>query len=220
MVLPVVKDRAEIHHREARQIAALGGGADALLHRRNVVLGNGAAEDIVHELESRAARQRLHAHAADAELAVAAGLLLVLAFGVGFGAYGLAVGHLGRLQRHVHLEALAQLGHHHLDVLLARSRQQKLLGLRVARKAQRQVFLQDLVNPQADAVFVGARFRLDGKGDGRLGNAAPPGRRSARALSPRVSPVTVSFSLAMAPRSPACSSGTSIPVFPCITCRC
>ena len=42
-----------------------------------------AAEDVVDELEVRAARQRLHADLAVAELAVAAGLLLVAAVRLG-----------------------------------------------------------------------------------------------------------------------------------------
>ena len=171
MVLAVVQHGAEIHHREAGQVAAFGGGANALFHRGNEIVGNGAAEDVVHELETGAARQRLHAHPADAELAVSAGLLLVLALGVGLGANRLAIGHLRRLERDVHLESLAQLGDHHFDVLLPGAGQQKLLGLRVLREAQRQVFFQNLVNTLADAVFIGARLGLDGEGDGRLGNA-------------------------------------------------
>ena len=46
-------------------------------------LGMDAAEDLVDELELRAARQRLHLDPAIAELAVAAGLLLVPALHVG-----------------------------------------------------------------------------------------------------------------------------------------
>ena len=40
-----------------------------------------------------------------------------------------------------------------------------------------------------------------------------------RALSPSVSPVSVSFSFATAPMSPACSSGTGIAVLPCMTAK-
>ena len=48
--------------------------------------------------------------------------------------------------------------------------QQKFLGLRIARKTQRRVLFQNLVDARADAVLVGARLGLDGKRDGRLGN--------------------------------------------------
>ena len=135
MIFAVVEAHAEIHHRKSRQKAALGRIAHALFHRRNPVLGNRAAENIVHELDSRAARQRLHLDAAHAELPVAAGLLLVLAFGVGLAANRLAVGNLGRLERQLHVIALAQLRDHHFDVLLPRAAQQKFLGLRIARRS-------------------------------------------------------------------------------------
>jgi len=71
VVLAVVEDRAEIHQREARQETPGGGLADAPLYRGDEILGNGAAEDIVHKLDARAARQRLEFHAAHAELPVA-----------------------------------------------------------------------------------------------------------------------------------------------------
>ena len=45
--------------------------------------GDGAADDLVDELEALAAVERLDAESRDAELAVAAGLLLVLALGLG-----------------------------------------------------------------------------------------------------------------------------------------
>ena len=50
---------------------------DALLDRRHELPRDRAAEDVVDELEVAAARQRLELHLAVAELAVAAGLLLV-----------------------------------------------------------------------------------------------------------------------------------------------
>ena len=54
----------------------------------------------------------------------------------------------------------------------------------------------------------------DSTGSGKLigAIASPP-------FSPSVSLVSVSFSLATAPMSPACSSGTVVGVLPCITVR-
>ena len=49
----VVHRHLEIHHREARQEAVGRGFDDALFHRRNVLPRNGAAEDLVGELELR-----------------------------------------------------------------------------------------------------------------------------------------------------------------------
>ena len=56
---------------------------DALLDRRDVLPRDRAAEDVVLELEVAAARQRLDPDLAVAELAVAAGLLLVPAVRLG-----------------------------------------------------------------------------------------------------------------------------------------
>ena len=57
--------------------------AHAFLDRRDELAGDRAADDVVDELEARAARQRLDAQVHLAELAGAAGLLLVavVAFG-------------------------------------------------------------------------------------------------------------------------------------------
>src|SRR5260370_3463158 len=65
--------------------------------------------------------------------------------------------------------ALVELGDDDFDMLLAGGCQEEFLGLRIARKTQGGIFLEDFMNRDADLVFIGARFRLDGKGDGRLG---------------------------------------------------
>ena len=139
------------------------------LHRGDIVLGNGAAENLVGELELRAARERFHLDPAIAELAVAAGLLLVPPLDVGKSANGLAIGNFGRLQRDIHAIPLLQPADYDFHVLLSRARQQKFARLRVAVEAQGLVFFQHLVNRVAHAVFVIAALGLDGEGDGRLG---------------------------------------------------
>ena len=136
MILAVVDRGAEIDDRKSGEITAFGRSANAFLDRRNPVLGNRSAENIVHELNAGAARRRLHADAADAELPVPAGLFFVLALGVGLAADRLAIGHFGRLERQVDVVALVQLRDDHLDVLLPGARQQKFLRLRIARKMQ------------------------------------------------------------------------------------
>src|SRR5712664_144085 len=169
VILAVVEDGAEVHDGESRQEAPGSGIPDALLDGGNPVLRDGAAKDIVDELDALAALDRLHLDAAYAELAVATGLLLVLAFDVGLAADGFAVRNLGRFEREVDMVALVELGDDDFDMLLAGTGQEEFLGLRIARKTQRGIFLQDFMNRDADFVFIGARFRLDGKGDGRLG---------------------------------------------------
>ena len=74
------------------------------------------------------------------------------------------------MKRQVHVVALVQLGDHDFDMLLARTGQEKLLGLRIARKPQRRVLFQNAMYRRADAVFIGASLGFDRERDGRLGN--------------------------------------------------
>ena len=97
MIRAVVKDDAEVDHGAARQVPPRGCVDDPFLDGRNEVLGNGPAEDVVHKLEARPARQGFQLDLAVAVLAVPAGLLLVLALRVGLAADRLPVGHLGGL---------------------------------------------------------------------------------------------------------------------------
>ena len=64
---------------------------DALLDRRDVLPGDGAADHLVDEAEALASLERRYAIVGHAELAVAAGLLLVLALGLGLLGDGLPV---------------------------------------------------------------------------------------------------------------------------------
>ncbi len=169
VIFPVVQNGPEVRHRESRKIPARSRVTDTPFHRRNPVLRDGASEDIVHELDAFAALDRLHFDAAHTELSVPAGLFLMLAFGVGFPADGFAVRHFGRLQREIDVVALVELGHDDFDVLLAGTGEEKFLGLRIARKAQRGVLFQDFVDGDADFVFIGAAFRFNRKSNGGFG---------------------------------------------------
>ena len=131
--------------------------------------GNGAAEDFVGELEAAAAGQGLHADLAVAELAVAAGLLLVAALGLGLGADGFAIGHLGRLEGDFGVVALFEAADDGLDVRLAGAGDEELVGLRIAEEADEQVLFHELVDGGGELVLVGAGLGLDGVGHGRLG---------------------------------------------------
>ena len=110
---------AEVDHRVAGEVAAHARVLDALLDRRNELPRNRAAEDVVDELEIGAARQRLDLDLAVAELAVAAGLLLVAAVRLGRRLDRLAIRNARRLQVHVDAEAALQLRDRDLDVQLA-----------------------------------------------------------------------------------------------------
>ena len=122
---------------------------------------NRSAEDLVDELEVAAARQRLHPDLAVAELAVAAGLLLVPAVRVGLGGDRLAIGDARRLQVHLDAEAALQLGDGDLDVQLALAGEQQLVRLRIARVADRRILFFEPVHRLVDLVFVAAALRLD-----------------------------------------------------------
>ena len=100
-----------------------------------------------------------------AELPVAAGLLLVLAFGVGLAANGLAVRHLGRMQLDSTLKRLRSLATTTSMCCCPEPASRNSFVCGSLRETQRQVLFQNLVNALADAVFVGARLRLDGKCD-------------------------------------------------------
>jgi hypothetical protein len=102
---------------------------------------------------------------------MAARLLFVFAFGVRLPANRFAVGDLGRFQSHFHVVALSQFCDHDLDMLLPGAGEQEFFRLRVAPEAQGEILLENSVDGHADAVFVGPRFRLDRKSDGRFGNA-------------------------------------------------
>ena len=171
VIFAIVENGPEIRHGKSREVAARGGIANALLDRRNPVFGDRPAENIVDELDALAALDRLHLDAAHAELAVAARLFFVLAFGVSLAANRFAVGNLGRLQREIDIVALLKLGNDDLDVLLAGAGKQEFFRLRVARKTQRAVFFENFVNGHADLVFVRAALGLNGKSDGRLRQA-------------------------------------------------
>src|ERR1700750_3182278 len=78
----VVKGDAEVGDGVAGEVAARSRFLNALFDGGDKVPGNGAAEDVVDELDARAAGERLHADMAIAELAVPPGLLLGAAPGL------------------------------------------------------------------------------------------------------------------------------------------
>ena len=96
VVLAVVDRDAQVLHRVAGDEARLQHAAHALLDRRDELVRDRAALHLVDELEALAARQRLDLEEHLAELAGAAGLLLVPAVAFGARRDGLAVGDRGR----------------------------------------------------------------------------------------------------------------------------
>src|SRR6202451_1651299 len=113
---------------------------NSLLYRRNVVLGNRAAKNIVDEFELAAAHQRLHLDLAIAVLTVSAGLLLMPALHVGLTANRFAIRNFWRLQNYFRVIPLLQLRDHDFNVLLPRARDEEFLSLRIAKESQHRIF--------------------------------------------------------------------------------
>src|SRR4029453_15492076 len=90
----------EVDHRVSGEEATHPRVLDSFLDRRNELARNGPAEDVVDELEVAAAGQRLELDLAVAELAVAAGLLLVPAVRLGGRGDGFPIGNPRQLQVH------------------------------------------------------------------------------------------------------------------------
>src|SRR3989475_11499740 len=169
----VVEDHPEIDDRVAGQDPLLHTVADAFLHRRDVVVRHGAAEDLVHELEAAPARQGLAAEPDVAVLAAPARLLLVLALPLGAPLDRLLVRDARRQQVHVHVVLALHALDDHLDVEAAHARDEELLRLGFVMVVDRRVLLGDARQRVRDLVLVASRLGLDRERDGRLGERDP-----------------------------------------------
>ena len=117
----------------------------ALLHRADIVARHRAADDLFVEFEARAARHRLDLQHHVAELAMAAGLLLVAAaLGDRF-ADGLLIADRRRLRFDVDAEAVLEPLQRDAQMHLALPPQHDVVGLRVVDHRQRRILL---VQPQ------------------------------------------------------------------------
>ena len=154
-------------HGESRQHASLGRFDDAFFNRGNVLPRNGTAHDGVDELKSLAAWLRLELNPAVAELAVAAGLLLVPALDPHFFLDGLAVGDFGDVELDLDVELALEAFDGGFDVDLPDAVQDDLLGFREAVDAQGRVFFQQPRQRGKDLVLIalalgGQRIRHQG----------------------------------------------------------
>ena len=85
---------------------------------------------------------------------MAAGLLLMAALLLAGLADGLTVGDAGSLEADLHAELVLQLGLDHIEVLLAQTADDLLVGLRVVDVAQGGVFLHQTGQSAADLALV------------------------------------------------------------------
>ncbi len=133
--------------------------------------------------------ERLHLDPDVAELAAAAGLLLVPALDVGLAFDRLLVGDLRRLEVDVDVVALLEPLGDDPDVELAVAGDEELGRVRVAIEPDRRVFLDDPVRRRRDPVLVGPGLGLDGERNGRFGELdrreGDPGALGAQGITGR-----------------------------------
>src|SRR4029079_12061444 len=120
-----------------------------------------AADDLVHELVALALGQRLEHDLAIAELAAAAGLLLVAVSRARLLADRLQVRDMRLVQLDVDTETAAQTVDGHLDVDLAHAREQLVAGLRVAPQDERRVLLGEAAQRRSELLLRALRLRGD-----------------------------------------------------------
>src|SRR6266568_4227099 len=126
----------EVHHREARQDAALHGLDDALLDGADELLRDRAPDDDVLEFEALARLLRDEAQPAVTVLALAAGLADVAALRLHRLGDGLAVGHLRLADVRLHLELAEHAVYQDLEVELAHAAHDGLARLLVGADAE------------------------------------------------------------------------------------
>ncbi len=127
-----------------RQHTVLNRLLEAFLHRRDVVLGHGTADNPLRELVAGAPGQGLQFHDDMAVLAVASGLLLVLVFSVRYRCRdGLLVGHSGHLQIYADAELAPHLFRRHLKLGITHTGEQGLTGVGFTVDTEGLVFLGD-----------------------------------------------------------------------------
>ena len=177
MIASIVQHGLQVDHRIAGQRPVDACLPEALLHGGEEVLGYGAAEDLLGKLHLLRVGVGLEADPHVAELAGAAGLLLVAAL-LGDGlADLLPVGYPGRLQLRLHIEAALQLGHQHIHLDIAGGVNDHLVGLGVVLHPEGGVLLVHPVQALGHLVLLAAGLGGDGhrvvglgEGDGGQGD--------------------------------------------------
>src|SRR5256886_5728702 len=140
MALAVVHDHAHVLQREACDVAGVEHAAHTLLDRRDELVGDRAAFHAVDEFEAAAAGQRLHFQEPLAELAGAAGLLLVAAVPFRARRDRLAVGNRRRAGVELELVLRRHLLEHGPEMHLAEPAHYRLVRLGVVLDAKARVF--------------------------------------------------------------------------------
>src|SRR5579885_1906209 len=155
----------DIDYRVAGEITLDQRVAHALLHRRDELARNRAADDFILEFKAAAAHQRLDAQPAITILAAAAGLALVLALGFGAALDGFLVGDFGRLKFNFYIKYPLELLDRNLDMHLARAGKNDVMGLRVAMRLQGAIRHDQSLQRLRGLLLVAFGFGTNRKGD-------------------------------------------------------
>ena len=164
MVGAVVQHGLQVHHGIARQGTVGAGLPQALLHRREEVLGHAAAEDLLGEDHVVLLRLGFKPDPHVAELAAAAGLLLVAALLLDSLADLLPIGHPHGLQIRLHIEAALQLADQHIHLHVAGAVEHHLVGLGVVGDGEGGILLVHTGQALGDLVLLAPGLGHDGHG--------------------------------------------------------
>ena len=202
MVAAVDERHAHALHRRAGELAVLQRLLDALVDRRPEALRDDAADDLVDELVADVVVERLEHDVAVAELAAAAGLLLVAALRARLALDRLDVRHARLVQLHLDAEAALRPLDRDLDVHLAHARRAAPPrsagrgGAAASDPPRRAAAAPARPCPRRPSSSASTAKLITGSGKPSAG-----GSRSCSA-STSTSPVCTSFSFATAPMSP------------------
>ena len=150
------------HDRITGQNALADAVAQALFNGRDEVLRHAAADRLIREDHLFGLGLRLEADINVAELAVAAGLLLVTAVDLDLLLDGLAVGDLCRAELGFDLILAQELGNDDAQVDVADTGDDHFLRLRIVAVGEGGVFLVQLDETGGDLVFLTLRLGVDG----------------------------------------------------------
>ena len=155
------QDRLEADDGITGDHAAGNAVLQALFNGREEVLGDGAADDLLLEDEGVAvAGLKLDPNIT--VLAVAAGLLLVLALNTDLLADGLTVGNTGLHQTHIDAELGLELGNDDVQMLFAQAGDDLLLGLDVILEADAGVLLDQALHGTGDLGLIALALQHNG----------------------------------------------------------
>ena len=136
--------------------------AQALFNGRDEVLRHAAADGLVREDHLFGLGLRLEADIDVAELAVAAGLLLVTAVDLDLLLDGFTVGDLGGLEHSLDLVLALELGHQDGELHVASARDDEFLGFGVVAIGEGGVFLVQLDETGRDLILGALDLGVDG----------------------------------------------------------